>query len=56
MKIGRTIQIDHKVENQDELDAFNEYIQSLVCTIDHTPYTVSVEQTYDMDEESELCQ
>ncbi len=54
MIIGRTVQIDHKVENQEELDAFNEYVMGLVLTIDHTPYTVSVEQTYDMNEEEEL--
>ncbi len=54
MNISRTIQIDHKVETMDELEAFNEYIMCLVTTINHTPYTVNVEQTYDVDEEGEL--
>ena len=51
MHISRTIQIDWKVQTKDELDSFNSYIGSLVETIDHTPYTVSVEQTNDTDEE-----
>jgi len=54
MYISRTIQIDHTIEDRHDLNAFNEYIQSLVTTINHTPYNVSVEQTYDVDEEGEL--
>lgn len=53
MYVSRTITIEHKVHTKDELAAFNEYINSLVTTLDHTPYGVNVEHVFDNEEELE---
>ena len=47
MYMTRIIEIRHKTAEQDDVNAFNEYIESLVTTINHTPYIVRVVEAWE---------
>lgn len=49
MHVSRTIRIDHKVDNQGELDSFHEFINTLSDLINHTPYEVTVDSPVNVD-------